>query len=272
LSRETQTAVILARGLGKRMRRDDSTTTLDAAQARAASAGMKGMIPIRRPFLEYIMSALADAGYKRVCLVVGPEHGEVQEHFTNGVNPTRIEIDFAIQREPKGTADAVLAAEECVGDQNFVVLNSDNYYPPTALSLLRGATAPAIVGFARSGLLRSGNVPPERVERFGALDFDSSGFLTSIFPRAGSNPAEHDGEIYSSMNCWLFTPRIFDACRKIELSARGELELPQAVQLAIDTMGMKMRVIRVNEPVLDLSTREDVSQVQSLLEAVTPRL
>jgi glucose-1-phosphate thymidylyltransferase len=74
------------------------------------------------------------------------------------------------------------------------------------------------------------------------------------------------------MNCWLFTPLIFDACRKIGPSARGELELPQAVQLAIDTMGMRMRVIRVAEPVLDLSTREDVSQVQSLLQNVTPRL
>ena len=74
------------------------------------------------------------------------------------------------------------------------------------------------------------------------------------------------------MNCWLFTPLIFDACRKVDMSSRGELELPRAVQLAIDTMGMKLRVIRVAEPVLDLSTRADVRRVQVLLEDVTPRL
>ena len=268
---KTRTAVILARGLGKRMRRDDAGIQLDEAQARAASAGMKGMIPIRRPFLEYSMSALADAGYERVCLVVGPEHGEVQSHFTSNVHPVRIEIDFAIQHEPKGTADAVLAAEELVGHENFVVLNSDNYYPASALSLLRNAEAPAVVGFARSAVVKSG-VPEDRVARFGALDFDSSGFLTSIVPRPGGSPAAHDGEVYSSMNCWLFTPQIFEACRKVDMSPRGELELPRAVQLAIDTMGMKMRVIRVAEPVLDLSTREDVRQVQSLLADITPSL
>lgn len=253
------------------MRRDDSSALLDEAQARAASAGLKGMIPIKRPFLEYVISALADAGYSRVCLVIGPEHREVQEHFS-ALTTSRIAIEFAIQQEPKGTADALLAAEKNVGDENFIVLNSDNYYPPRVLTLLRRAEAPAIVGFARSALLRAGNVPQDRVGRFGALDFDSDGFLRSIVPKPGAAPAEHDGEVYCSMNCWLFTPMIFDACRKVELSPRGEIELPRAVQLAIDTMGMRMRVIRVAEPVLDLSTRADVQQVQVMLESVTPQL
>ena len=55
-------AVILARGLGTRMRKCDAAAQLDARQSAAADAGMKGMIPIRRPFLDYILSALADAG------------------------------------------------------------------------------------------------------------------------------------------------------------------------------------------------------------------
>jgi glucose-1-phosphate thymidylyltransferase len=74
------------------------------------------------------------------------------------------------------------------------------------------------------------------------------------------------------MNCWLFTPEIFDACRRVEMSPRGELELPRAVQLAIDTMGLRFRVVRVAEPVLDLSTRGDVRAVESLLAKKTPRL
>ena len=73
--------VILARGLGTRMRRDDGTTTLNAEQSAAAGAGLKAMIPVGRPFLDYLLSALADAGFQHVCLVIGPEHNTVRKHY-----------------------------------------------------------------------------------------------------------------------------------------------------------------------------------------------
>ncbi len=55
-------AVILARGLGTRMRRDDAGAELSAEQASLADSGMKAMIPVGRPFLDYVLSGLADAG------------------------------------------------------------------------------------------------------------------------------------------------------------------------------------------------------------------
>ena len=55
-------AVLLARGLGSRMKQE-SDASLTAVQAAAAAAGAKGMMPIGpRPFLDYVLSALADAG------------------------------------------------------------------------------------------------------------------------------------------------------------------------------------------------------------------
>lgn len=272
-ARSTTKAVILARGLGTRMRKaDDSAPALESAQSRAADLGMKGMIPIGRPFLDYVLSALADAGFSRVCLVIGPEHEGVREHYTVASRPSRIEIDFATQEKPLGTADAVLAAESFAHDDSFVVLNSDNYYPAAALSLLRETTPPAIVGFARSALMREGNVSTDRVERFGALTIDDAGYLVRIVARAGESLPMHRGETYASMNCWLFDKRIFDACRKVSMSPRNELELPRAVQLAIDEMEMRMKVVTVDLPVLDLSTRSDIYRVQKILATTNVRL
>ena len=55
-------AVLLARGLGSRMKQDGDAATITASQAAAAAAGSKGMMPIgSRPFLDYVLSALADA-------------------------------------------------------------------------------------------------------------------------------------------------------------------------------------------------------------------
>jgi len=267
-------AVILARGLGTRMRRADPSVSasLDAGQARAADLGMKGMIPIGRPFLDYVLSALADAGFTRVCLVIGPEHDAVVDHYSGESRPSRVSLEFAIQEKPLGTADAVLAAESfCAGDP-FAVLNSDNYYPPQALGLLRVAQPPAIVGFARTALIGEGDVDPAKVTRFGALTIDEDGYLVRIVPRQGDPVPEDAAEIYASMNCWLFDDRIFDACRQVALSPRNELELPRAVQLGIDEMGMRFTVVRVEMPVLDLSTRADIYRVQQRLQSVDVRL
>ncbi len=57
------------------MRQNDGTSHIDAAQATAADSGVKAMVPVGRPFLDYVLSALADAGFKQACLVIGPEHG-----------------------------------------------------------------------------------------------------------------------------------------------------------------------------------------------------
>src|SRR6476659_9217481 len=111
----TNKAVILARGLGKRMRQADDRATIDAHQAAVADAGLKAMIPIGRPFLDYVLSALADVGFTDACIVIGPEHHQVREHYTRDVKPSRISIEFAEQPKALGTADAVLAAEEFVG-------------------------------------------------------------------------------------------------------------------------------------------------------------
>lgn len=231
-----------------------------------ADTGLKAMIPIGRPFLDYVLSALANAGFTEVCLVIGPEHRQVRDHYERQVVPTRIAVQFAIQERPLGTADAVLAAEQFAGDETFVVLNSDNYYPRAALDALHELHEPAIVGFERDTLVSQGNVPAERTGRFGALDIDADGYLRRILVAPTGEMRAAGTPVYSSMNCFLFTPAIFKVCRELPLSARGEYELPQAVHLAIDRHAMRFKVVRISAPVLDLSTRADIARVTDHLK------
>ena len=254
------------------MRADTGGASLDPQQAKAAGAGVKAMIPMGRPFLDYVLGSLADAGFRRICLVIGPEHGQIRDHYEKKVSLSRLTVEFAEQAQPLGTADAVLAAEAFAGGDTFAVLNSDNYYGAAVLGELSALSQPAVIGFARSGLIELGNVPPERVTRFGALDVGPDGFLRRILARPDESMVASGEEIYGSMNCWLFDSGIFRACREVALSPRGELELPRAVQLAIDSHGMRMKVIKVRAPVLDLSSRVDIAGVEERLRDVEVQL
>ena len=117
-------------------------------QAAAADAGIKALIPLEgtedgkgasnrfspaRPFLDYVLSAAAEAGFHRVCLVIGPEQEAIRHYYTERVAAERLRFAFACQREPRGTADAVAAAESFAADDPFVAINSDTYYPVEAL-------------------------------------------------------------------------------------------------------------------------------------------
>jgi dTDP-glucose pyrophosphorylase len=273
---ETTKVVILARGLGTRMRERDDSAKLPADQAAAADTGLKAMIPMAtgngRPFLDYLLSALADAGFTDACLVIGPEHLAVRHHYEREAVPSRITLTFALQHRALGTANAVLSAEEFAGDDSFAVINSDNYYPPEALNALRAVAEPAIIGFERDALVKLGNIPPERTARFGALDIDSEGYLRRILVAPTEEMLRAGKPIYSSMNCFLFTKEIFGACREVPLSARGEYELPQAVHLAIDRKTMRFKVVKVSAPVLDMSSRADIARVADQLRGVKARL
>ncbi len=129
------------------MKKQDGTAHLNAAQTAAADTGIKAMIPIKRPFLDYVLSGLADAGYTEVCLVIGPEHGAIREYYEVKSPPVRVRVSFAIQQEPKGSADAMLAAETFAGDDEFLMINSDNFYPQSALLGLRNLGEPGVALF-----------------------------------------------------------------------------------------------------------------------------
>lgn len=270
------TAAILARGLGTRMRRLDATAQLDNTQVAVADSGVKGMIPIAgangdgvaRPFLDYVISTLADAGISRVVLVLGPEHDTVREYYARAAPPSRVRMVFAVQAEPIGTANAVVAAAEAIGPEPFLVLNADNFYPPEAIERLVNAESAAVIAFDRDALVRDGNIDRERVRSFAVLQVSADGRLMQIIEKPGDRiDLESEAARWVGMNCWTITPAIVDACRRVPRSARGEFELPEAVALALSE-GVQVHAERLALPVLDLSQRADIPAVAERLAHV----
>jgi dTDP-glucose pyrophosphorylase len=272
VSAEIVKAVVLARGLGTRMRRAAADAAIDEQQARTADTGVKAMIPIGRPFLDYVISALADAAFREVCLVIGPEHDAIRDYYTRQAVPSRVHISFAVQEQPLGTANAVAAAEAFAAGRQFLAINSDNYYPLSALEAVRRLDWCGLAGFDRSALVRDGNIDDDRVSRYAVLQVSADGWLEGIVEKPeGEAWARADAHALISMNCWRFGPSIFDASRRIGPSPRGEFELADAVKAAM-AAGERFAVVPVNAGVLDLSQRGDIPSVASRLAGVEVRL
>jgi len=256
------------------MQRADPEAALSAAQQRAADAGLKALMPIGgRPFVDYVIGALADAGLTRVGLVVAPQHEALAAHYA-AAPPSRVELTFVVQRDALGTADAVLAAEAWVGEHPFLAMNADNLYPVEVLRELASLGEPGLPAFDAADLVRTSNIAEDRIRAFALVEIDDAGYLSRIVEKpdfdAGVASFRRNDNESVSMNLWRFDARIFDACRAVARSPRGEYELPEAVALAVGR-GVRFRAIRARGPVLDLSRRADAADVERRLAGVVAR-
>ena len=249
------------------MQRVGEHDRLDEAQREMAVRGLKGLIPFRgRPFLDYGLEALADAGFGEACLVVRPGRDPIREAFQARAGG-RLTLRFAVQQEPRGSAHALLAAEGFAAGEPIVVVNADNLYPAATLEAVRRLDGSGLAGFREEVLAAGGGIPLSRIAGYALALADARGFLTRIVEKP--DPAtlrQLRSRASVSMTCWRFRPAIFTACRAIGPSARGEYELPDAVSYALATLGEPFRVLPSDEPVLDLSEPDDVAIVAARLE------
>lgn len=274
-------AVILARGLGTRLRADDGVALTDN-QREVAAAGAKGLMPIAgRPFLDYVLHELAEAGVHDVVFVIAPDDDRIRQRYDDEAPPTRLRVRYAVQDEPRGTAHALLAAREAVlapigaprddvGARHFLMCNADNLYPAVAVRSLVTLDGPGLVAFDAAALTESGVLEPDRINRFALLDVAADGALVDIVEKPSPDHLlARAAERLVSMNLWRFTDAIFDDCAAVAPSPRGELELVDAVRTAM-ARGTRFAAVRQRVLVPDLTHRRDVAALESLLRGWTP--
>ncbi|MFO8008031.1 MAG: nucleotidyltransferase family protein [Candidatus Brocadiia bacterium] len=262
-------AVVLARGLGTRMQKAEPGVNLSEREAELAGRGLKALIPLNgRPFLDYLVDSLLGAGLSHICLVVAPEAELMRQNAERISRLAGVSVTCAVQPEPKGTADAVLAAEQFAGQDSFLLVNGDNLFEPDTLRKLARARPPgcAVGAFPREELVRLGNFDPERVKGFAVVDAAEDGRLVGVVEKP-SDPDRYarQGRVLVGMNLYRFTPSVFAACRGVEPDPeRGELELTAAVEALADGPE-PFRVVICKGRVLDLTGRADIPQVEQAL-------
>jgi glucose-1-phosphate thymidylyltransferase len=217
----------------------------------------KQLVPVaNKPVLFYGIEAMAEAGIREVGIIIAPETGPEIEAAAGDGSRFGVEITYVVQDEPAGLAHAVLTAEPFLGESPFVMYLGDN--------LLQGGISDLVAAFREHGpeaLILLTPVPDP--ENFGVAELAPAESSDPATPgrvvRLVEKPAEPATDL-ALVGVYMFTAKIHDAARAIEPSARGELEITDAIQHLVDR-GMRV------EPHIVRGWWKDTGRLEDMLEA-----
>ncbi|MFL5864373.1 MAG: glucose-1-phosphate thymidylyltransferase [Solirubrobacteraceae bacterium] len=183
----------------------------------------KQLVPVaNRPVLFYAIQAMADAGIEEIGIIIAPETGDEIRAVTGNGGRFGVRITYIVQDEPAGLAHAVLTAEPFLGDAPFVMYLGDN--------LLQGGIGDLVRAFndnAPDALILLTDVPDP--QNYGVAEL-TNGAVTRLVEK----PAQPQTNL-ALVGVYMFTPSVHAAARAIKPSARGELEITDAIQHLVDT-------------------------------------
>jgi glucose-1-phosphate thymidylyltransferase len=214
----------------------------------------KQLVPVaNKPVLFYGIEAMAEAGIERVGIVIAPETGAEIEAAAGDGSRFGVHISYIRQDEPLGLAHAVLTAEPFLGSSPFVMYLGDN--------LLQGGISDLVAAFREhepDALILLTPVPDP--EHYGVAELaEAPPGQTGRVVRLVEKPPEPATDL-ALVGVYMFTAEIHAAARAIEPSARGELEITDAIQHLVDA-GMRV------EPHIVRGWWKDTGQLSDMLEA-----
>src|ERR687889_90150 len=182
----------------------------------------KQLVPVaNKPVLFYGIEAMAEAGIREVGIIIAPETGDEIRAAAGDGSQFGVRITYIVQAEPAGLAHAVLTAEPFLGADPFVMYLGDN--------LLQGGIGELVATFrehAPDAMILLTPVPDP--QNYGVAELHD-GRVVAL----AEKPPEPKTDL-ALVGVYMFTPAIHEAARAIRPSARGELEITDAIQHLVD--------------------------------------
>lgn len=233
--KKVRKAIIPAAGLGTRF-------------LPATKAMPKEMLPIvDKPTIQYIVEEAVESGIEDIIIVTGKGKRAIEDHFDNAIDlesnliaknkyellekvqaPSKVDIHYIRQKEPKGLGHAVWCARKFVGDEPFAVLLGDDIVQantPCLKQLMNEyeQTLASVIGVQ--------TVPEKETQRYGIIDpgnqngrrYEVHNFVEK--PKQGNAPSN-----LAIIGRYIFPPEIFMFLEKQEIGAGGEIQLTDAIQ------------------------------------------
>ncbi|MFJ9586617.1 glucose-1-phosphate thymidylyltransferase [Streptomyces acidicola] len=218
----------------------------------------KQLIPIANtPVLEYVLRNILDLGVTEIGVIVGDRGPEIRQAIGDG-SRFGAQLTYIPQEAPLGLAHTVAIARDFLGDDDFVMYLGDNMLPDGIAGIAEefAAHRPAahVVVY---------KVPDPRA--FGVAELGPGGEVLRLVEK----PQQPRSDL-ALMGVYFFTAAIHEAVQAIEPSARGELEITDAIQWLVSS-GADVRAGQYEGYWKDTGNVEDVLECnRHILEGLKP--
>jgi glucose-1-phosphate thymidylyltransferase len=220
----------------------------------------KQLMPIYdKPMIYYPLSTLMMAGIREVLVITTAEYNQQFKNLLGDGTDLGMVIEYAIQDEPRGLADAFLVGENFIGDDPVALVLGDNIFHGTGLgSSLRNHTT------IEGGLIFAAHVANPK--QYGVVEFDDQMRAVSI-----EEKPEAPKSNFAVPGLYFYENSVVEVAKSIAPSARGELEITAVNDHYLQAGQLMVQVLDRGIAWLDTGTFESMMQAGEYVRVIEER-